>query len=139
MNSGALEWVFNPWRDRPARAWIAVAAIAAVGAVVETTGLPAVVKIALSAGFGASLGPAFLPCRYRLDDESVVLGVGVLRQRRPWSEFRRAVRTRSGVLLSPFVTRNWLDGYRSWFLPRPLRRDESFDPALERLLGDHGL
>jgi hypothetical protein len=139
MSDPVLEWVFNPWRERRARAWIAVAAIAAVSALVSTTGLPLIVRVALCAGFGAALGPAFLPCRYRLDEQGVSLGLSVLAQRRPWSEFRRAVRTQSGVLLSPFATRHWLDGYRAWFVPRPHDRDPAFDPTLEHLLGDHGL
>jgi hypothetical protein len=139
MTDPALEWVFNPWRHRPRHAWAAALAILAVTAFVATTELPLMARLALSAGFAAALGPAILPCRYRLDEGGVTLGVGVLDQRRPWSEFRRAVRTRGGVLLSPFASRHWLDGYRAWFLPRPPRRDDSFDPTLERLLGEHGL
>ena len=139
MSPTVVQWTLNPWRDRPARAWTAAAFILAGTWIVSGLGLPTLAACALAAGLGASLGSAILPGHYRLDDAGIALGVGPFTQRRPWSEIKRAVRARDGVLLSPFEHRNWLDAYRAMFLPLPSARAPELTADVHALLAGHGL
>jgi len=137
--TAALEWSYNPWRERPGRSLGALVAVLGCCALVSSLGLPAGVAIALSAGIGASFGPAILPWSYRVDESGVTLGRGVLSQRRGWTEIRRAVRSPEGVLLSPFERRHWLEAYRAFFLPLPSRASSRLAEDVEHILAQHGL
>jgi hypothetical protein len=139
MTGAALEWSFNPWRDRPGRAWGGLAALLGCCALVVAMGMPAGVAIGLSIALGASFGPAFLPARFRVDDQGITSGRGPFSVRRPWSAVHRALRSREGILLSPFGRRHWLDAYRAWFLPLPPAEAERLRGALDDVLGRHGL
>ncbi len=137
--TATIEWSYNPWRERPARAWGALAALLLCCGLVVSTRLPLGVKLGLCAGAGASFGAAILPWRYRLDDDGVTSGRGPFAQRRPWSDIGRAVRSSEGILLSPFQRRHWLDPYRSLFLPLPPRASSHLAEDVDRLLSHHGL
>jgi hypothetical protein len=53
-----------------------------------------------------------LPTTYRLTDDAVeVRSLGVARVR-PWTEMRRMTVDQTGVFLSPFEKRSWLEAYR---------------------------
>jgi hypothetical protein len=72
----------------------------------------------------ASLGSFLLPTEYRLSEDAVeVRSVGVARVR-PWTQVRRVVDEGTGVLLSPFESRSWLDPYRSIRLQYGGNRDQ---------------
>jgi hypothetical protein len=72
----------------------------------------------------ASLGSFLFPTDYRLTRESVdIRSLGVVRVR-PWKEVRRVVEDATGVLLSPFAERSWLDSYRGFRLQFGGNRDQ---------------
>lgn len=139
MSAPPLQWSYNPWRERPTRSWAALAWLLLGFLLLATLGLPWGVRLGLSLALAASFGSALVPGTYRLDDRGVTLGRGPFQRHRPWTEVRRAVRSREGVLLSPFATRGWLDAYRAVFLPLPRRPDPRMADDVNRLLADHGL
>ena len=139
MTGAALEWSYNPWRDRPGQAWGGLAALLACGGVVLALRLPAGVAIGLWVALAASFGQAFLPARYRIDDQGVTSGRGIFATRRAWTDIQRARRSREGVLLSPFSRRHWLDPYRALFLALPPAQGERLRGALDEWLRPHGL
>jgi hypothetical protein len=97
-----LSWSVWPARERPAQAAILVASAVVLGVLV-TRGTGDQIL-----GFAA---PLFV-LAYRLTEESVeVRSLGVVRAR-PWTEMRRMTVDRTGVFLSPFGSRNWLEAYR---------------------------
>jgi hypothetical protein len=132
-----LEWSYNPWRDRPGRAAVALVAALLCCLLVARLGLPGLATLVLCVAAVATLGLAFLPVRCRLDEAGVTRGSGWLTERRPWGDLQRAIRTREGVLLSPFRRRHWLEAYRALFLPFPARPPLAAD--VERILTHHGL
>ena len=60
-----------------------------------------------------SLEAFFLPASYELDGEGVRVRKPFSRVERPYDAFRRAVFDPTGVTLSPFRRRNWLESYRA--------------------------
>jgi hypothetical protein len=138
MTHPALEWSYNPWRERPARAAYGLAALLLCCGLTAALGLPVLVTLGLCLACAASLGNAVLPMRCRLDPDGVTRRSAWLAERRPWSVLRRAVRTEEGVLLSPFGRRHWLDSYRALFLPLPARQGALADDV-DRFLASHGL
>jgi len=139
MSETPIQWSYNPWRERPARACTAVVWILLSVALLTSLGLPWGVRMALIAAVGASLGSALLPGTYRLDASGVTLGMGPFVQRRTWNDVRRVVRSSEGVLLSPFTTRRRLDAYRAVFLPWPRRSNPQVADRVGQALVDHGL
>lgn len=137
--TATIEWSYNPWRDRPARA--AAAALAALLSclLVTSLGLPGFVAVVLCIAAVSAMAAAFVPVWCRLDDSGVVRRSGWFAERRPWTELRRAVRTSEGVLLSPFQSRHWLDAYRALFLPIPSRGERPLAADVDRVLTSHGL
>lgn len=60
-----------------------------------------------------SLEAFFLPCRFELTEEGVVVRKPFASVSRPWGHFRRVIFDRVGVTLSPFGRRHWLESYRA--------------------------
>jgi hypothetical protein len=138
MTTAPIEWSYNPWRDRPGRAAVALVAALACCVCATSLGLAVVPTLILCVVCVATLAAGFLPVRCRLDDEGVARGSGWLRERRPWTRVHRAERQRDGVWLSPYRHRHWLDPWRAWFLPYPHRAAPATE-ALEEILSRHGL
>ncbi len=139
MSAATLEWSYNPWRDRPRRAALALGAALLCCGVAVSLHLPVLLTLALCAICVSSLASAFVPMRCRLDHEGVVVHSGWVAERRPWTRLQRAVRGRNGVLLSPYRRRHWLDSYRALFLPLPHGVGAPDPDVLERWLAAHGL
>jgi hypothetical protein len=139
MTVGALEWSYNPWRDHPGRAAVAVVAALACCVLVTSLKLPGFAMLVLCVVCVASLGIAFLPVRCRLDETGVTRRSGWLAERRPWQGLHRAIRTPEGILLSPFRSRHWLEAYRALFLPLPANTRSSLADDVDRILTSHGL
>jgi len=63
--------------------------------------------------FFAVLNNYFVPIKYHLDREEIIIKKFYYTDKRPWSMFRRFFMTRSGVVLSTFATRKrFLDNTR---------------------------
>ena len=85
-----------------------------------------------------SLSSFLLPTGYRLTKEAVeVRSLGVVRVR-PWTEMRRYEVDASGVFLSPFEKRSWLDAYRGVRLLPGGNRDQVVAFVAARLVRGPG-
>ena len=109
---GELTWTAWPARERPLAAGVLVVAAVVLGMLVEKGTGDRFLGVAAPAFVLASLSSFLLPTSYRLTKESVeVRSLGVVRAR-PWTEMRRITVDRTGVFLSPFERRSWLEAYR---------------------------
>jgi hypothetical protein len=107
-----LSWSAWPARERPLAAVVLVAAAVVLGMLVRRGTHDTVLAIAAPLFILLSVSSWLLPTTYRLSDEGVeVRSLGVARLR-PWSEMRRMTVDGTGVFLSPFEQRNWLEAYR---------------------------
>lgn len=139
MTAAALEWTYNPWRERPGRASATLVAALACCALATSFGLPALVALVMCVASLATFAVGFVPVRCRLDQEGVTRRAGWLAERRPWKDLQRAVRLPDAVLLSPFRRRHWLDAYRGLLLPLPARPEDGLADDVNRRLVEHGL
>jgi hypothetical protein len=75
--------------------------------------------------FFGSFNPYFIPINYHLTREEIVIKKFYHTDRRPWKTFRRFFLTRSGVVLSTFLTRKrFLDNFRGVQLILPTEGKE---------------
>jgi hypothetical protein len=109
---GELSWTAWPARERPLAALVLVVAAFILGMLVKKGTDDPFLGVAAPGFVLASLSSFLLPTSYRLTKESVeVRSLGVARVR-PWTEMRRMTVDRTGVFLSPFERRSWLEAYR---------------------------
>ena len=107
-----LTWTAWPARERPAAAAVLIGAALVLGVLVAKETHDRFLGVAAPAFVLASLSSFLLPTSYRLTEESLeVRSLGVARAR-PWAEMRRMTVDRTGVFLSPFERRSWLEAYR---------------------------
>jgi hypothetical protein len=139
MTATALEWSFNPWRDRPLAAGAGALMALAICLVVATLGEPLVVRVALGLAVLGTLSPALSPARCRVDEDGVQRRGPFGTVRRPWGGLRRAAKRPAGVLVSPYARPHWLDPYRGLVLPLPSRGRDALLADLDARFHDHGL
>jgi hypothetical protein len=109
---GPLSWTAWPARERPFAALVLVVAVGILGVLVAKGTQDAFLGVAAPMFVLSSLSSFLLPTSYRLTEESVeVRSLGVSRAR-PWKEMRRMTVDKTGVFLSPFERRSWLEAYR---------------------------
>jgi hypothetical protein len=137
--ASAIEWSFNPWRDRPGRAFAALAFALGLALLVGTLGEPPLVRIGLGLAAVGAMAPMLLPARCRVDDDGVMRRDSLGTARRRWSELRRGVAAPAGFLVSPYPRPHWLDLYRGLLLPMPPRRRAALLADLVPHLRGHGL
>jgi len=107
-----LTWTAWPARKRPLAALVLVSSAIVLGVLVGKGTKDAVLAVAAPTFVVASLASFLFPTVYRLTKDSVeVRSLGVARVR-PWTEMRRVTVDRTGVFLSPFERRSWLEAYR---------------------------
>jgi hypothetical protein len=117
-------WRIWPARQRPLTAIVLIAGALVLGILVSRGTEDKVLGIAAPVFVLASLSSFLLPTEFRLTREAIeVKSLGVVRSR-PWSEMRRFEEDRSGVFLSPFEKRSWLDAYRGVRLDPGGNRDQ---------------
>jgi len=110
-----LRWEVNPFREERARGlWTLVVVFTSVYFAGRFGG-PVIGLLAVLVLVGGT-GPFFVTTRYRLTPENVEVRSPFQRVTRPWRDFRRAYLGRSGVSLSPFAGRHFLEPYRSVML-----------------------
>jgi len=135
----ALEWGFNPWRERPGAAALAVVVILGLCLLVIGARQSLVLTLALCLAGAGTLAPAVAPQRCRMDAGGAARRGPLGWERRMWGEVRRAALRGAGVFLSPYSQRHWLDPYRGLFLPLPSHGDASLREDIRRRLNRHGL
>lgn len=129
----ALTWTSWPARERPLAAVILVASAVVLGVLVRRATGDTVLGLAAPVFVLGSLVAFLFPTEYRLTDEAIeVRSLGVTRSR-PWSEMRRMTVDRTGVFLSPFEKRTWLEAYRGLRLLFGGNRDQVVSFAEARL------
>lgn len=135
----AVDWGYQPWRERPGRS--SAGAVAAFGMCVLTlqTGLPWFTAALLCIVFVSMLAPTFTPARCRVDAEGVALRGAGGWVRRDWNAIRKARLSRAGLFVSPLAHAAWLDAWRGLFLPFPASRSGDLAGAVRPHLERHGL
>ena len=110
--AGELTWTAWPARERPGAAAVLVGAALVLGMLVAKGTHDRFLGLAAPVFVLASVSSFLLPTSYRLTEESLeVRSLGVARER-PWAEMKRMTVDRTGVFLSPFERRSWLEAYR---------------------------
>ncbi|MCS7258710.1 MAG: hypothetical protein NZ601_05050 [candidate division WOR-3 bacterium] len=66
-----------------------------------------------------TLNAYFLPTKYTLTETEVIIDKKLVKNRLPWSHFKKYYITNNGVVLSPFSRRNFLDNFRGLHLILP--------------------
>jgi hypothetical protein len=120
----SLSWTSWPMLRSPMRAAVAVAFIAMMAWTIQSlfhTAYFTVVAVLLVWGQVAGF---FIPTRYELTDEKVIVRGLVSRREKEWGEFRSYYVDRYGLLLSPFVDRSRLERFRGVSLQFHGNRDE---------------
>ncbi|RLC48755.1 MAG: hypothetical protein DRH70_00130 [Candidatus Coatesbacteria bacterium] len=72
-----------------------------------------------------SLSAYFVPTRYELYDDHIVVKRFLTTQNKKWVEFKRLYSDRNGAFLSPFDSPNRLENFRGLFLRIPHNRVET--------------
>ena len=134
-----LEWAFNPWRERPGAAALAAVLMLGVCLLVAGARESFVLTLALCLAGAGALAPALAPLRCRIDHAGVARRGPLGWERRAWAEIRRAALRGSGLFLSPYAERHWLDPYRGFFLPLPGSGRAALADAIRPYLERHGL
>lgn len=135
----AIEWRYDPWRERPALAASALVFALACCVLLVALGESWVLTAGLAIAAVASLAPLFTTARCRVGPDDLARQGPLGWARRPWRDVRRARLTRAGLLVSPYAEPHWLDIHRALFLPLPGARGAPPTEALRRVLSEHGL
>jgi hypothetical protein len=135
----ALEWSFNPWRERPGRAALAATVALGLCAAVMSLGEATVLTIGLSLAAITSFSPLLSPARCRVDGTGAACGGPFGWERRAWGDIRRAVTRPAALVLSPYASPHWLEAYRALVLPLPTRDRQRLLGELRPVLERHGL
>jgi hypothetical protein len=137
--TASVEWSYNPWRERPRLALVAVLFAAGGCALVISFRESWVLTVGLAIAMVASLAPLFTPARCRVGDDDVARKGPFGWARRPWRDVRRARLTPGGLLVSPYAAPHWLDLHRALFLPLPSATREPLTTELQNRLSAHDL
>ncbi len=135
MTTAELSWTAWPMLRNPVRASAGLAVIALVAWTLQSwleTGYFTVLAVLLMWGQVAGF---YLPTRYSLTEESVLVRGLVSRREKSWGEFRSFHKDREGVLLSPFIGRSRLERFRGVSLQFHDNRDEVM-AVVERMIVD---
>jgi hypothetical protein len=135
----ALEWSFNPWRERPLAAGLALGASLGGGLLLSALGVAPLGCLLLALAMGGSFAPLLVPARCRIDDQGVAQRGPFGWERRRWETIRRAARVRGGLLISPFARPRRLDAFRALLLPMPRADRRALTAQVAPRLARHGL
>ena len=132
-----VTWKYDPWRERRGRAVAATACALGLCGVVVAQRLPFLLAAALCTISVLAFAPAIAPVECRLDTAGATRRGPHGVERRAWADVRRIEPLPSGVLLSPYARRHWLDAQRALALPTPAcRRAELAATILQLWRGD---
>lgn len=134
---GAIEWVFDPWRERPRRTALQLVVALGLVVLVAASGLPWPVGLVLGVAVAVRVARDAFPARCRVDDSGVAVHGPLGWEHRAWERVTR-VRTLPGGLL--VLTRRLpgpLAEVGALWLPVGGRDHEDVLGRLQPLLGHH--
>lgn len=134
----SASWTFDPWQDRPAVAGAALAAVLVFWLAIAWLRFPLLFAMALGAMAAAPLLPAFVPAACQLSAAGASRRGLLASSRRAWRDVRRIDDVPVGVMLSPFLRRDWRDATRALTLPMPAPRRAELRRLVRSLWGAHG-
>ncbi len=82
----------------------------------------------------ASLNAYFLPTTYTLTDTEILVDKKLFKNKLEWSRFRKYYITTTGIVLSPFTKRNFLDNFRGIHLLLPKENNEEIINFIKKKL-----
>lgn len=82
----------------------------------------------------ASLNAYFLPITYTLTDTEIIIDKKLFKNKLEWSRFRKYYLTTTGIVLSPFTKRNFLDNFRGVHLLLPNENTEAIISFIKKKL-----
>ena len=135
----AVVWTWNPWRERPGRAAIALVFTIGVFALVTVLVSSAVLAALLALAAAGTLAPLLVSSQCRVDDAGVALRSAFGWERRAWSDLRRARPGREAIVMSPFTRPRRLDAFRAMVLPLPAAQRETLLGAVRSHCERHEL
>jgi len=112
VDEALLSWRVHPALERPGLTLLVSLVILGVSLVAGLWMESAYWSVFALIVLFLSLESYFLPTRYTLGAQGLQVRKPFSRVERPWSAFRSAWFDRSGVTLSPFGRRHWLEPYR---------------------------
>jgi len=119
-----FEWTVHPFAESPKRAVIAISAPVVTCLLVYFwmqswfwVGLAFLLIV-------SSELPFFLKTRYRFDETGIAQKRGGVIQARTWEQIKSYYPDRTGVLVSPFVQKTWLENFRGLYLQFGKHREE---------------
>jgi hypothetical protein len=128
-----LAWRVHPAGERPHLGALILALIVVFSLLVGLWMKGAYWSIFAFGVLFLSLEAFFLPSRFELDAQGVVVHKPFSQASRPWGQFHRVVFDPFGVTLSPFSRRSWLDPYRAVRLRFPGGSGASAGPGREEV------
>ncbi len=128
-----LQWTTHPLRRKPLVAALVTVFILLVGFLVfVSTESKAFGTLALVVLF-ASLAKFYMPTRYRLSDERIMVKTTTQTIYKNWSQFRSYYPDKNGVLLSPFLQPSRLENFRGIYLIFEANRESVIDFVKKRI------
>ena len=139
LNSEVFEWTVHPFAESPKRAVIAFLAPFLVCLLVYLwtpswfwVGLAFLLIV-------SSEFPFFLKTSYRFDENGIFQKRGGVVQSRTWEQVKSYYPDRTGVLVSPFLQKTWLENFRGLYLQFGKHREEVLSHLEKRILQDKPL
>lgn len=131
----SVSWTFDPWREQPRVAAIAVVAVLAFWLAIAWLRFPLLIAMGLGAMAAAPLLPAFVPAACSVSAAGASRRGLLVTGRRAWRDVRRIDDVPVGLLLSPFSSRGWRDSTRALTLPMPMPRRAELRGLVRALWG----
>ena len=130
-----LVWRYDPWKERPRVALAATLAAIGLCVIVVAMREHPLLSLGLCLFCVATFSPALTPVDCRIDHEGVARRALWGWERRPWARVQRVVDLPSGVFVSPYPRRHWLDAQRGLSIPMPACERDRLAAEIRRRVG----
>jgi hypothetical protein len=139
MTATTVEWTYQPWRETPGRATVALGFMVLAAVLVQRAGGSLSLTVLLTLAMTVQLATLLIPTRCRMDATGVMARGLLGWERRAWSGIRRAGIGPRAVLVSPFATARRLDRFRALVLPLPREHRDHLLTEVRTILAEHAL
>lgn len=131
----AFSWRYDPWMERPRVALAATFAAVGLCVMVLATREHPLLSLGLCLFCVATLSPALTPVECRVDADGVARRALWGWEHRAWARIQRVVDLPSGIFVSPYPRRHWLDAQRGLSLPMPASERDRLATEIRRRAG----